>query len=67
MSGLVKARLDDPYEPRLDGLKIKNGDYSQKEGRGDLFKTGHGSAQRIRQARAEIRAPLPSSSVGCLT
>jgi hypothetical protein len=27
----------DPYEPGVRWLKIKNPDYSQKEGRGDLF------------------------------
>jgi hypothetical protein len=33
----VAKRLGDPYEPWVSWLKIKNGDYSQKEGRGDLF------------------------------
>jgi bifunctional non-homologous end joining protein LigD len=37
LEGIVAKRLDDPYEPRVRWLKIKNGDYSQKEGRGDLF------------------------------
>ena len=37
LEGIVAKRLDDPYEPRVRWLKIKNGDYSQTEGRGDLF------------------------------
>ena len=37
LEGIVAKRLDDPYEPRVRWLKIKNGEYSQKEGRGDLF------------------------------
>ena len=37
LEGIVAKRLDDPYEPRVRWLKIKNGDYSQKEGRRDLF------------------------------
>ena len=37
LEGIVAKRLADPYEPRVKWLKIKNPDYSQKEGRGDLF------------------------------
>jgi len=37
LEGIVAKRLDDPYGPRVRWLKIKNPDYSQKEGRGDLF------------------------------
>jgi bifunctional non-homologous end joining protein LigD len=37
LEGIVAKRLDDPYEPRVRWLKIKNGDYSQWKGRGDLF------------------------------
>jgi bifunctional non-homologous end joining protein LigD len=37
LEGIVAKRLDDPYESRVRWLKIKNPDYSQKEGRGDLF------------------------------
>ena len=37
LEGIVAKRLDDPYDPRVQWLKIKNPDYSQKEGRGDLF------------------------------
>jgi hypothetical protein len=29
--------VTDPYDSRIRWLKIKNPDYSQKEGRGDLF------------------------------
>jgi ATP-dependent DNA ligase len=37
LEAIVAKRLDDPYDPRARWLKIKNPDYSQKEGRGDLF------------------------------
>ena len=37
LEGIVAKRLEDPYEPRVRWLKIKNPAYSQKEGRGDLF------------------------------
>ena len=37
LEGIVAKRLSDPYEPRARWLKIKNPDYSQKEGRADLF------------------------------
>jgi len=37
LEGIIAKRLDDPYEPRARWLKIKNPDYSQKEGRGELL------------------------------
>jgi hypothetical protein len=37
LEGIVAKRLADPYEPRTRWFKIKNPDYSQKEGRGELF------------------------------
>ena len=37
LEGIVAKRLADPYEPRVRWLKIKNPDYSQNEGRGDLL------------------------------
>jgi len=37
LEGIVAKRLADPYDPRVKWHKIKNRDYSQKEGRGDLF------------------------------
>ena len=37
LEGVVAKRLADPYDPRVRWLKIKNGDYSQKEERGDLL------------------------------
>jgi ATP-dependent DNA ligase len=37
LEGIVGKRLADPYDPRARWLKIKNPDYSQAEGRGDLF------------------------------
>jgi len=50
LEGIVAKRLDDPYDPRVRWLKIKNPDYSQKEGRGDLFngpqRAAHSTAHR---------------------
>ena len=37
LEGIVATRLSDPYEPRTRWLKIKNPDYTQKEGRSELF------------------------------
>jgi bifunctional non-homologous end joining protein LigD len=37
LEGIVAKRLDDPYNPGVTWLKIKNPTYSQAEGRGDLF------------------------------
>ena len=37
LEGIVAKRLKDPYDPRVRWLKIKNLDYSQKEGRAELF------------------------------
>jgi bifunctional non-homologous end joining protein LigD len=37
LEGIVAKRLDDRYDPRVRWYKIKNPDYSQKEGREDLF------------------------------
>jgi hypothetical protein len=37
LAGLGLAELPDVSRRGLDGFKIKNGDYSQTEGRGDLF------------------------------
>jgi len=37
LEGIVAKRLSDPYEPRTRWLKIKNPDYTQKEGRSELF------------------------------
>ena len=47
LEGIVAKRMADPYDPRVRWLKIKNPDYSQKEGRGDLF-----SAPRHRLAHS---------------
>jgi bifunctional non-homologous end joining protein LigD len=41
LEGIVAKRLDDPYNSRVRWLKIKNPDYSQKEGRGELFNPPH--------------------------
>jgi bifunctional non-homologous end joining protein LigD len=37
LEGIVAKCLADPYEPQARWFKIKNRDYTQKEGRGDLF------------------------------
>src|SRR5262249_18981130 len=38
LEGIIAKRLDDPYEPeRTKWWKILNPDYSQKEGRAELF------------------------------
>jgi bifunctional non-homologous end joining protein LigD len=37
LEGIVAKRLSDPYKSGVRWLKIKNPDYSQKEGRADLF------------------------------
>lgn len=37
LKGIVAKRLDDPYDPRVRWLKIKNPDYAQREGQGDLM------------------------------
>jgi bifunctional non-homologous end joining protein LigD len=37
LEGIVAKRLADPYDTRVRWLKIKNPDYSQKEGRAELF------------------------------
>ena len=55
LEGIVAKRLDDPYEPRVRWLKIKNGDYSQKEGRGDLF---NGPRQPLAYLAGKNRAKL---------
>jgi bifunctional non-homologous end joining protein LigD len=40
LEGIVAKRLNDPYNSRVRWLKIKNPDYSQKEGRGELLNRG---------------------------
>jgi len=37
LEGIAAKRLTDPYEPRVQWLKVKNPSYSQADGRGDLF------------------------------
>ena len=37
LEGIVAKRLADPCDTRVRWLKIKNPDYSQKEGRAELF------------------------------
>jgi bifunctional non-homologous end joining protein LigD len=37
LEGIICKRLADPYDPRVRWIKVKNRDYSQAEGRGDLF------------------------------
>ena len=42
LEGIVAKRLADPYAPRTRWLKIKNRDYSQAEGRAELFNKERG-------------------------
>jgi bifunctional non-homologous end joining protein LigD len=49
LEGIVAKRLADPYETRVRWLKIKNPDYSQKEGR-EICSMGRGNGRHIRQA-----------------
>jgi ATP-dependent DNA ligase len=37
LEGIVAKRLADPYDSRVRWFKIKNANYTQKEGRGKLF------------------------------
>ena len=37
LEGIVAKRLRDPYTPDVEWRKIRNGAYTQMEGRGDLF------------------------------
>src|SRR5262249_2662147 len=52
LEGIVAKRLADPYDPRVRWLKIKNRDYTQKEGRGDLFERSNRPWWRERAAAA---------------
>lgn len=42
LEGIVAKRKADPYAPGVTWCKIKNGLYSQMEGRGDLFYPSRG-------------------------
>ncbi len=42
LEGVVAKRLADAYSPATRWWKILNGDYSQKEGRAELFERRHG-------------------------
>jgi bifunctional non-homologous end joining protein LigD len=55
LEGIVAKRLADPYDPRVKWLKIKNPDYSQKEGRGELF---NGSRQLAEEPGVPLRPHL---------
>jgi ATP-dependent DNA ligase len=46
LEGIVAKRLADPYDPRTRWLKIKNPDYTQQEGRGELFNRSYPSRQQ---------------------
>ena len=37
LEGVVAKRRADPYSPQTEWLKIKHAEYSQKEGRAELF------------------------------
>ncbi len=42
LEGIIAKRLDDVYGPKTKWLKISNPNYSQKEGRGELFERRYG-------------------------
>ena len=46
LEGIVAKHLNDPYDQRVRWLKIKNPDYTQQEGRSELF-NGPRSSRRI--------------------
>jgi hypothetical protein len=46
LEGVVAKRLADPYDTRIRWRKIKNPDYSQKEGRAELFNRTQARASR---------------------
>ena len=46
LEGIVAKRLRDPYDSRVRWLKIKNPDYTQQQGRSELF-NGPRSSRRI--------------------
>jgi bifunctional non-homologous end joining protein LigD len=59
LEGVVAKRLADPYEPRVRWLKIKNPDYTQKEGRGDLFDWSRQPTWRRAVALSAQNLPSP--------
>jgi len=51
LEGIVAKRLTDPYDARVKWHKIKNRDYTQKEGRGDLLNRPRHSPSMRRRLR----------------
>ena len=51
LEGVVAKRLTDPYDARVKWHKIKNRDYTQKEGRGDLLNRPRHSPSMRRRLR----------------
>ena len=47
LEGIVAKRLADPYQPRTSWFKIKNPNYTQKEGRGELLNKRKSRAVKI--------------------
>lgn len=45
LEGIVAKRLADRYEPRVRWLKIENPDYTQQQGRAELFNGPRGAAR----------------------
>jgi len=57
LEGTVAKRLTDAYRPRTRWLKIKNPNYSQNEGRRELFdKSPRRSARNARLLRHDRRS-----------
>ena len=53
LEGIVAKGKADPYDARTRWLKIKNPDYSQAEGRRELFDRWSGREQRDTRAVAK--------------
>ena len=51
LEGVVAKRLVDPYDTRVKWHKIKNRDYTQKEGRSELLNRPHHSPSMRRRLR----------------
>ena len=57
LEGIVAKRLDDPYDPRVRWLRIKNPDYSQKGGKGR-------PVQQVMAAARAFGSPISESDTG---
>jgi ATP-dependent DNA ligase len=67
LEGIVAKRLADPYEPRIRWLKIKNPDYTQKEGQGELCWSAQGYRRRSASSMLTSRATVMARKNGPMT